>query len=208
MKVHQVFGLFSTEMPELFKDCSKKMVIYCENNDYEYKLWNKKMCDDLIELYPQYLEMYKSVRYPIMQVDIIRYLILHHEGGLYADMDIEPISLIKDFDWAVSVYHNKGRVMFNMEVLQAEKGQKICLDYLDYVKSQILEKNEIKVYETWKIRYVLQTSGPRSLTRFMKKNLIKKGGYKVNNSTTHPNRMNLEGDEDFISYPSGSWITK
>ena len=34
--------------------------------------------------------MYYSVRYTIMKVDIIRFIILHKYGGLYVDLDIIP----------------------------------------------------------------------------------------------------------------------
>ena len=42
----------------------------------------------------------------------------------------------------------------------------------------------------------------------MENSLCLKQTYKVNNSTTNPNSMNLEGGEEFLSYPSGSWIGK
>lgn len=210
MIVHQVFGLLGdSNFPDLFKICSKKMRSWCRQQGYRYKLWDKKMCDRLIKKYPDYEEMYNNVKYPIMKVDIIRFLILHSEGGLYCDLDIEPhINLLKDDEFIVSTYKKNGKKYFNMEVLQSIKGNQLCLDYLNYVASQIEKKNSISVYDTWKIRYVLQTTGPRSLTRFVKNKAIDVSTYNVNNSTTHPDRMNLEGQEDFISYPSGTWIVK
>ena len=196
------------DFPQMFQELSDIVKIFCKRNGYKYKVWNEKMSQNLINKYPQYKSMYNNVKYPIMRVDIIRFLILYHEGGLYLDFDIEPkIKKLKDYDWAVSVYNRKSP-KYNMEAIQSKKGNQLNLDYLDYVKTQIKEKDKISIYNQWKIRYVLNTTGPRSLTRFIKENKIKPQTYKVNNSTTNPNSMNLEGGEEFLSYPSGSWIGK
>ena len=208
MKIHQVYWSFDgSDMNDLFKECSLKIKEFSQEHGHKYKLWNERNCETLIKKYPQYEELYHSVRYPIMKVDIIRFLILHKEGGIYFDMDIKPsVKELKDAPFIVSVYHDKGKVMYNMEVLQSKKGNEFCLDYLNYVKSQVEEKDAIDIYNTWKSRYVLQTTGPKCLSRFIKKNKLCLETYNVNNSTTNPNKMNLEFNEDFISYPSGSWI--
>jgi mannosyltransferase OCH1-like enzyme len=208
MKVHQVYWSFDgKEQPVLFVSCSDKVKNYCKDKGFEYKLWNKEECETLIKEYPKYEEVYNKVKYPVMKIDMIRFLILHKEGGLYLDMDIEPkIDTLKESDLVLSLYHDKGKDMYNVEVIQSSKGNDFCLKYLDYVLTQIEEKDKIDIYKSWKVRYVLQTTGPKSFSRFIKTKKIPHDTYNVNNSTTNPPQFNLEGKEDFISYPSGSWI--
>ena len=99
------------------------------------------MCDDLIKKYSTFKDLYDNVRYTIMKVDIIRFIILHKYGGLYVDLDIMPkIKRLKN-DELIFAYKkgNKGK-HFEMEVLQSNKGNPILLDYLQYEKT-----NKIKI---------------------------------------------------------------
>ena len=206
MIIHQIYGLLDDgEMPELFVKAQEKVKDFAAENNYEYKLWNKSDIDLLEQKYPLYQSMLDNVRYKIMKVDIARFLILHDSGGLYLDLDIEPkITKLKDYDFAVGMSKNK----VNMEVIQSTKGNPLLLDYLDYVAEQIDEKSKIEIYKKWKGRFVLHTTGPYSLQRWIKKNKLKPYTYNANNSSTSPPKLNLVGDEEFISYPSGSWLGK
>lgn len=204
MKVHQIFGLLDDEMPELFVNCSDKVKRWCFKNNYNYLLWNKSMCDTFVsENYPEYEELYNSVKYKIMKVDIVRFLILHKYGGLYLDMDIVPnIDSVNDGDFKIAYKIAPKRKHYEMEVIQSYKSNKLLLLFLDYVKTQIEEKNNIDIYNTWKARYVYQTTGPYSLNRFLKKMTINK--FIINEPSKKD--LNLNGDEDFISYPSCSYL--
>ena len=94
-----------------------------------------------------------------------------------------------------------------MEVIQSKKKEKFLLEYLDYVKIQIEEKSKKKIYKIWKLRYVYQTTGPLSLTRFLKTHKdIEYGIYTMN--AVKYGKMNIKGNEDFLSYPSLSYANK
>ena len=94
-----------------------------------------------------------------------------------------------------------------MEVIQSIKGHPYLLEFLDYVKTQIDEKDKVEVYEKWKCRYVYQTTGPQSFNRFLKdKEDIDR--YIINEPLTHNGSLNLIGNEDFISFPSCSYKDK
>jgi len=55
---------------------------------FEHRLWTDEDIDDLIHThYPQYAEMYDAFPVHIMQIDFVRFAIMHHCGGIYADMD-------------------------------------------------------------------------------------------------------------------------
>ena len=91
--VHQVYGLFGDGKPMslLFVECQRKWKTVAEGMSAHYHLWTSEELEALVcQKYPQYWDVYKNVRYPVMRVDLGRWLILHCYGGLYADCDTEP----------------------------------------------------------------------------------------------------------------------
>ena len=57
---------------------------------WEYKLWTDDANLDLVSRNaPRWLDLYKTLPRNIMRADMIRYIILHLEGGLYLDLDYE-----------------------------------------------------------------------------------------------------------------------
>ncbi|MCC6982799.1 MAG: glycosyl transferase [Bauldia sp.] len=75
------------------------------NPGYEYRLWTDRMLLDFVaEKYPDFLPVYAAYPQPIMRADAGRYLLLHHFGGIYADLDTEclaPFDPIMDEDRVV-----------------------------------------------------------------------------------------------------------
>lgn len=70
--------------------------------DWEYRFWTD---DDLTKFvarhYPQHLDLFLSYPDQIQRVDAARYMILHHFGGFYADLDIvceKPFDDLRGFD--------------------------------------------------------------------------------------------------------------
>lgn len=186
--IHQIYGIFKDDKRlidnELFlTSMNKYLEIIHKNNmdnnrsyNYIYKLWSDEDCNNLIAKYPEF-NYYHDVRYKIMKVDIIRFLILYEYGGIYSDLDVIP--RIDNFDFILSPincdkiyvaqYINKYHNLFDIEIIMTGLTRnKILYDYLLYVKTQIEEKNKIDIYKKWKIRYVFQTTGPRAFNRFIK----------------------------------------
>tara|TARA_R110002126_G_scaffold67703_6_gene171333 strand:- start:2290 stop:2919 length:630 start_codon:yes stop_codon:yes gene_type:complete len=205
MIIHQIFYDFSGKnepMPQLYKTLQEKVKKFSKRNNYTYKFWNKSMIDKLINKYARYKPLLNNVRYEIMRVDMVKFLILYDSGGLYLDMDIQPkLNKLKDYDLAFASTGKK----FNVDVIQSKKGNPLLLSYLDYVKEQINEKSKIDIYWERKFRFVLHTTGPNALTRWIKKEKINPNTYRVNDATTNPPQLNLIGNEDFQDYPSGYW---
>jgi len=215
MIVHQIYINFYNldEMPEVFKTCQKEVIKYCDENLYTYRFWDGKSCDRLIKKYPEFQQMYHNVKYPIMKVDIIRFIILHYYGGLYLDLDVVPgkIKRLKENKFIIAEnIHNENlnkndnvkNIKYQVEILQSFPCNPILTEYLRYIKTQIEEKDKIKVYEDWKVRYVLQTTGPNSFNRFMKnyKKDIDFSTYRRKSSS------NINDDADFYSYLSQSYM--
>lgn len=56
--------------------------------DHRHFKWSNHRINVFVkEVYPKYLNFFSSLPFDIMRYDISRYLILHHYGGIYADMD-------------------------------------------------------------------------------------------------------------------------
>ena len=60
------------------------------NPDWEYWFWTPQNVHALLKKhYPQLLDMYNSYPYDVQRADAMRYIVLYHFGGLYADLDME-----------------------------------------------------------------------------------------------------------------------
>lgn len=65
--------------------------------DWEYKLWtDQSVLDFITELYPQYLDKYLKFPFNIQRADFLRYLVVYHFGGVYADIDYECLRPFDD----------------------------------------------------------------------------------------------------------------
>lgn len=69
------------------------------NPDWEFAIWDEHMILSLLEKYPKILVKYKSTQYPLVKLDIAKYVILKENGGLYYDIEYVCIaSFDKMFD--------------------------------------------------------------------------------------------------------------
>jgi hypothetical protein len=84
--IHQTWK--THEVPERFQAWSKTWRHL--NPGWEYRLWSDR---DLLEFvaaeYPGFLELFCSYSQGVQRADAARYMLLHHFGGLYADIDTE-----------------------------------------------------------------------------------------------------------------------
>jgi len=228
--IHQIYGLFEDDIPftnnKLFEESYLKYTFICHNNnkdknkkyEYEYKLWNKESCEELLKKYTQF-NYYYDVRFKVMKVDIMRFLILYEYGGIYSDMDIIP--QIYNFDFVMDsdkeniflcIYINTRYKNYDIEIIATPfKNNKFLYEYLSYIPAQIEEKNNIEIYKSWKVRYIFQTTGPRSLIRFIDINkydnkIISMNTYFINENEKLDKNNLLKYDEIiFYSYFSLSY---
>ena len=57
--------------------------------EFEHRFWSDEEIDELIRTqYPKYWDMYSNFPAHIMKIDFVRFVILHHIGGIYADLDV------------------------------------------------------------------------------------------------------------------------
>ena len=65
--------------------------------DYKYHFWTDADNRAFIAShYPAFLKLYDGYDLDICRADLARYLVLHHHGGVYADMDFEALRPIDE----------------------------------------------------------------------------------------------------------------
>ena len=59
-----------------------------EINRCRVMLWTSEKIEGLLDNYPHYRELYRRLPLLIQKIDLAKYIILHHYGGLYVDLDV------------------------------------------------------------------------------------------------------------------------
>ena len=241
--VHQVYGLFGDDKPlsQLFQTSNRKWTEVAANIGAEYHLWNASEVESLMkQRYPQFWDMYRLVRYPIMRCDICRIAILHTYGGLYSDLDVLPnrssyeqaslalprVQVLKKRKSAAMKNELsakkettcvKAHTYLEMEVVIGEQGNPVFIRWLEHIQREIECKPYAKKNSFWyqaRMRYVYNTTGPRSMARFLRRpenkanvktmKYLECNHFKLANSLTKTDERFF----DIISYESNSYFTK
>ncbi|KAG8760462.1 hypothetical protein FRC14_003019 [Serendipita sp. 396] len=83
-------------LPEKFQKWSKQWR-KLHGSDWGYVLWTDKDNRRLVEkFYPEYLKSYDSLPKEIYRADMARNMYMHRFGGIYADLDLVPLSPIPE----------------------------------------------------------------------------------------------------------------
>ena len=233
--VHQIYGVFrdGKAMSALFQRSQQRWRQVATDMGAEYHLWSADELDSLVkQQYPASWRMYVDARYPVMRVDIGRVAILHAYGGMYADMDTVPNrSRYSQTLLSVGRVHlSKGRLpakakpkpasqrsyALEMEVLIATKGNPVLLRWLDHMREEIETKDYVTETSFWRnarMRYVWNTTGPRSMSRFLKRdeNVEVRRSLKYLHSNYFKDCSMLTSARrrmfDYVSYESNSYFT-
>lgn len=135
--------------------------------DWTYKLWTDEDNLNFIKKkYPWYLKTYLSFPYNIQRADAIRYCILYEYGGLYSDLDIEPIKKLDDlfiYEGAYLVKSINTPYSYTNSILASTPKNKFWLDVL---------KETMKKSEWWYVGKhitVMNTTGPAMINRVILK---------------------------------------
>jgi mannosyltransferase OCH1-like enzyme len=165
--IHQVYGVFNDGKPiediPIFDTMSQRTQAYCKEKHINYKMWDNDMCNELINKYPHYKELYENFREKIQKADFIRYLILYDEGGIYVDCDVAPIGDVSE------LWNNDKRKLPYNAVLGSQSKNVLYEDIFKEIIKSNKEKSKMDIYDTWKGRFVFQTTGHYMLQRVLKK---------------------------------------
>lgn len=167
--IHQTWK--TNDIPEKWKESNKEWKRLHPSWFYHYT--TDKDNEDYINMYfPQYLETYKNLPYPIQRADMIRYMYLYNMGGVYSDLDIVPTRSLEEyqFDPNFEIYAcssgNTPSVFTNSFMISKPKC-KIWLELLEHIKH----------YKKWifTIRHfeIMNSTGPNGYTKILKKNMSK-----------------------------------
>ncbi|XP_064637904.1 uncharacterized protein LOC135494083 [Lineus longissimus] len=86
--IHQTWK--NSSIPSMAKNWVKKWLRI--NPGWEYWFWSDDDCRTFIKTkFPNYLQLYDGYDKSIQKADVIRYFILYEYGGIYADLDVEPL---------------------------------------------------------------------------------------------------------------------
>ena len=159
-----------------------------------------KFVKDHFKEQPDVVDVYTSLRVPVMVSDFLRYLLLAGEGGVYADSDVEMIKPLQD--WVPEEYRNVTRAMVGIEMdhekkeeddgwafrftqhtLVAAKGHPIMMNMVRNVTNKMLmlaEKKhttmaELELHD----RDVVRITGPRGFKNIVFDHLSQETGTNV-----------------------------
>lgn len=85
--IHQTYKSFD-EIPDRWKNSPKLWKQY--HPGWEYKFWSDKDIDIFMKQNYPWFTLFNEYPNFIQKVDVSRYFILYHYGGIYSDMDIAP----------------------------------------------------------------------------------------------------------------------
>tara|TARA_R110000744_G_scaffold344938_2_gene450344 strand:- start:329 stop:994 length:666 start_codon:yes stop_codon:yes gene_type:complete len=178
--IHQIFWNFKgkelNEIP-IFNQCVVKTKEFCLHNKYEYKLWDLKDIEEMIiDFFPEYICLWTEMRYNIQRCDFARYMILYKYGGFYIDCDVYPVqnltSLIHQKSEIFTTWGNDiNRKPYNA-VIYSEKFNILLIKIMEEVQRRVIEKQSMKIYDTWIGRLVFYTTGHRMLKPLVPKSSI------------------------------------
>lgn len=147
--------------------------------DFEYKLWDNKMVEDLLESSGliMWKKLYERASPFICKCDIARYFILYMEGGIYMDLDVNMFKPLNDKDLQSDLlFFHENRKLPNDEIVMNNKKPiltySVCNSIIgstqgnpfwNYLATNIQIAFDRKGYASG-IEDVMLTTGPRILT--------------------------------------------
>lgn len=162
--IHQTWK--NKDIPEKWKESSTQWQALHPGWRYHYTT-DEDNRSFVQQEFPQYLDTYDKLPYPIQRADMIRYMYLYHMGGVYSDLDIVPLRSLSEytFDQSVSIWAcssgNTPSTLTNSFMISQPK----CKVWLDLL-------HHIKTYKKWffTIRHVeiMNSTGPGGFTKILK----------------------------------------
>jgi len=90
-KLHQIWWQGAEVLPEHFAVMRKSWLD--RHPRWSHKLWDEASVGELVNgSFPSFAPTYHALPSKIQKADAARYAILHAEGGVYADLDVESVA--------------------------------------------------------------------------------------------------------------------
>ena len=92
------------------------------NQDFSYVLVSNEGANSFIKEYfserPHILQTYQKLRYPIFRSDLLRYMLLEAEGGIYSDLDTTALKPVRE--WVPPEFRPQTRAIVGIEYDQLD----------------------------------------------------------------------------------------
>jgi mannosyltransferase OCH1-like enzyme len=158
--IHQVWHSWKSENsnpPQQHQIWTQKLLEL--HPGWSYKLWREADCEKLLtDHYPLYLELYRSYDKNVKRVDMIKYFILHHEGGMVMNTGFMPLRNIEALLGGVDVLLGE---QYDKEYFSIANG------LMASIPKHAIWDLAINKLEAVKAEHVLKATGPAFLTNLV-----------------------------------------
>lgn len=131
--------------------------------DWEYMFWTDSKNRALItDHYPWFLDQYDAYPNNIQRADSVRYFILYHYGGVYADMDVQPLRSIEPMLLnSVAMLSETPNIGLTNAFMSSVKGS----DFFYYIMTQLTSHSHPPLGRISRHWEILQSTGPTFVWR-------------------------------------------
>ena len=165
-RVWMVFDPLKPDMPNLYKKYDKRLKEL--HPDWTFMEWDDESSLEFIkQYYPDFLPVYYSYEAPVQRLDAVRYLLVHHYGGLsiqhsfYVQKNLEPLLRGQELVVSEVEYSKNFTTPFDVRFVNNNFFASIpkhpiisnTIEYL-VIRSSISKKQ----YDS--VEYILLTTGP------------------------------------------------
>jgi mannosyltransferase OCH1-like enzyme len=160
--IHQIWFQGYENINSKYYDSHLTVFNGAKNNNWEYMFWDEKKILELLKNYPTYKNIYDYFDMMIQKIDIAKYVILYHHGGVYIDMDMV---WIKDF---TDLLQNRTLIVSKLMTVPFYSNgillSKPQHDFWNYYIDEIDKNKEKKWYYNNHL-YVQNSTGPILFTK-------------------------------------------
>lgn len=171
--IHQTAMTDETKWHPDWKRCSDTWKTYFP--DWEFKIWNDEEIDSFMKInYPDIYPVFCKFPRQIFRVDMWRYYVLYHYGGMYVDMDYECFrnfeSEIPDDKVAIveSPFASTVTEQVQNSLMTSPKNDKTWINVFRFFHNDCRQKLRFYQNMSW-VKYSPEVlTGPIMLTRIFK----------------------------------------
>jgi inositol phosphorylceramide mannosyltransferase catalytic subunit len=165
--LHQIW--YQGKVPSKYRNIQQEWEQhYKDKKDTDYMLWNKDGIKQLLDNYPKIRTFYDNLPHMIQKIDVAKYVILYHYGGIYIDMDVKFLRHLNE------VYKDKNVLICDMYCAYNFIVKITLNNFFFYFKDKrhpflklILDESmkfDRKFYDI-KPLYILKSTGPALITK-------------------------------------------
>ena len=172
--IHQIYSFWDNKTPIHIKkrmDNWKTM-----HPDFKYILWDKKKSRDFIKRkYNWFIPIWDRYQYTIQRVDAIRYFILYEYGGIYSDIDLDPVKPLDDLlrkyrEKNIILYKSPNSGLITNDFMVSKKG----VSFWKIVWKELIKNHLVDYYS--KHLTVMYSTGPILLDLVYERQKTRKNG--------------------------------